>query len=329
MNTPVGNVTPKLDASPKRRTIEIEFPAEVYPADKQPEVTVSPQPLGSLDISAPDQMDGPTGLAEDVLELETNTVEAKASSTVAVDATAGRSDVAETSTETVVPVPAQSVAPSTAPVEAPPAREATSSIYSLSEDETIKLLMDLASLQEDLERAREQTNSARRHVEIVKEQLSKTMAEKGVIQDQFQQLQDQLQQLMAEFDNYRRRTEREKVEAMERGKQAVLLMTLEVLDNIERALATGRAEGGTLGDFLAGVELIQRQVIDSLSSFGVKPISAVGEIFDPMVHEAIATDETEEYKPNTVLAELKRGYKLGERLLRPAMVRVAIPPSAS
>ncbi len=316
MNTPVGNVMPKLDvAAPKRRTIEIEFPTENPPADEGLEVTVSSPAVMPPVVSVPDQPDAPAGPVENVLEPEESVAGAKTAD-LAVDAPmAYASDAAETTTETAAE-------PAAAPTEDLPASGVTSGSQAFSEDETIKLLMDLASLQEDLERAREQTTSARRHVEIVQEQLSKTLVEKSA-------LQDQLQRLMAEFDNYRRRAEREKAEAMERGRQAVLLATLEVLDNLERALATGRAEGGTLADFLAGVELIQRQVVDSLSSFGVKPVPAVGEIFDPTVHEAIATDETDEYKPNTVLAELKRGYKLGDRLLRPAMVRVAVRPAAS
>lgn len=304
MNTPVGNVMPKLDVAPKRRTIEIEFPAESHPADEQPGEAISshtPSPtthpvVVSAPDSVPNQPDTLAGPVEDVPEPETRTAP----------------------TSSAAPEP--TAAP--APTDELPAGGTTSGSHIFSQDETIKLLMDLAGLQEDLERAREQTNSARRHVEIVQEQLSKTLVEKSAVQEQ-------LQRLMAEFDNYRRRAEREKAEALERGKQTVLLATLEVLDNIERALATGRAEGGTLADFLAGVELIQRQVMDSLASFGVKPIPAVGEVFDPLVHEAIATDETDEYKPNTVLAELKRGYKLGDRLLRPAMVRVAVRPGAS
>ncbi len=314
MNTPVGNVMPKLDTPPKRRTIEIELPMENHPVDAGPEASVS-----SPAASVPVQPDNPMVL--DVLEMG----EESTGDLATVSSTSSATGIA---TETVATTPSPaSVAPSVAepgaaPTESLPTGGVTSGSQAFSEDETIKLLMDLASLQEDLERAREQTNSARRHVEIVQEQLSKTLVEKSAIQDQ-------LQRLMAEFDNYRRRAEREKAEAMERGKQAVLLATLEVLDNLERALATGRAEGGTLADFLAGVELIQRQVLDSLSSFGVKPVPAVGEIFDPTVHEAIATDATDEYKPNTVLAELKRGYKLGDRLLRPAMVRVAVRPATS
>jgi len=325
VNTPAGNVMPKLDvAAPKRRTIEIELPTESHPADDQPEETPSSPASTPPAVSAPGRPGDPVSLGEDVLELEENVAEAKTADPAVAAPTAYASNTAETTTEVAADAPAapQAAEPAAAPAENLPASGVTSGSQVFSEDETIKLLMDLASLQEDLERAREQTNSARRHVEIVQEQLSKTLVEKSAVQDQ-------LQRLMAEFDNYRRRAEREKAEAMERGKQAVLLATLEVLDNIERALATGRAEGGTLADFLAGVELIQRQVMDSLSSFGVKPIPAVGEIFDPTVHEAIATDATDEYKPNTVLAELKRGYKLGDRLLRPAMVRVAVRPATS
>ncbi len=322
MNTPVGNVMPKLDvAAPKRRTIEIEFPTENPSADERLEVTASSPASAPPAVSVPD----PADPVENVLELKESGAGARTADLVAAP-TGHASDAAELTTETAAGTPAPAAPKmaetAVAPTEDLPASGVTSGSQAFSEDETIKLLMDLASLQEDLERAREQTTSARRHVEIVQEQLSKTLVEKSAVQDQ-------LQRLMAEFDNYRRRAEREKAEAMERGKQAVLLATLEVLDNLERALATGRAEGGTLADFLAGVELIQRQVVDSLSSFGVKPVPAVGEIFDPTVHEAIATDATDEYKPNTVLAELKRGYKLGDRLLRPAMVRVAVRPAAS
>lgn len=334
MNTPVGNVAPKFDAPPKRRTVEIELPTDAPPPERDfPAASAAPSPLATDDV-----------LAEEVFAFaETPAPTAAGSPTATEPPSAAAGDAA-------VPIPIHRSAPPTdvmaerlsaateeslaqsptAPAdasaaEAPPAvaEDASGAARkTLSEDETIQLLMDLAGLQEDLERAREQTNSARRHVELVKEQLAKTTAEKTVVQEK-------LHRLTAEFDNYRRRAEREKAEAMERGRQAVILKTLEVLDNLERALQTGRAEGGTLADFLAGVELIQRQLADSLAGFGVRPIAAVGEVFDPTVHEAIATDETNEYKPNTVLAELKRGYMLGDRLLRPAMVRVAVRPTAS
>jgi molecular chaperone GrpE len=190
----------------------------------------------------------------------------------------------------------------------------------LSQDESIRLLMDLAVLQEDLERAREQTQLAKRHVELVQEQLAKVTAERNAANES-------MVRLKAEFDNFRKRGEREKQEIAARAQGEVILSALEVLDNLERALTSGQAEGGDLEAFLHGVELIQKQFTDVLAGHGLVPVPAVGTSFDPTLHEAIATEETEDYKPNTVLEELKRGYTLGERLLRPAMVRVSVRPA--
>ncbi|OYT71080.1 MAG: nucleotide exchange factor GrpE [Chloracidobacterium sp. CP2_5A] len=304
MNTPVGNVLPKFDIAPPPTEIELPDAGGILTDSAEETPSTARGPAVSAAPSAPAEAEPPATApppCEPAQELRGG---AKAESAL---------------TDTPAAATAEGGSP---PVAGAPAEASTSGRQAFSEDETIKLLMDLASLQEDLERAREQTNSARRHVEIVQEQLAKTTVEKAT-------LQEQLQRLMAEFDNYRKRVEREKAEAIERGKQTVILNLLETLDNLDRALATGRAEGGSLTDFLAGVELIQRQLADGLSSIGVKPIPAVGEAFDPMVHEAIATDETDEYKPNTVLAELKRGYKLGDRLLRPSMVRVAVRPAST
>ncbi|QUV78092.1 nucleotide exchange factor GrpE [Chloracidobacterium thermophilum] len=260
MNTPVGNVMPKLDTPPKRRTIEIELPMEVHPADAGPEATAS-----SPAASVPGQPNNPVVL--DVLEPgEESTGEpATVSST---------SSAAGTATETAAACPppasaaSQETEPATAPTESLPAGSTTSGSHAFSEDETIRLLMDLASLQEDLERAREQTTSARRHVEIVQEQLSKTLVEKSAVQDQ-------LQRLMAEFENYRRRAEREKTEALERGKQTVLLAMLEVLDNLERALATGRGKGGHSPIFWPGLNSFNARlwtVYPALASSRFRPL---------------------------------------------------------
>ncbi len=189
----------------------------------------------------------------------------------------------------------------------------------LTEDDSIRLLMDLATLQEDLTRAKDQTQLARKHVEVVQEQLARVTAERNAANEQTLRLR-------AEFDNFRKRGEREKQEIAARARGEVILSALEVLDNLERALATGGAEGGDLPAFLQGVELIQKQFSDVLCGHGLSPVPAIGTMFDPAMHEAIATEETEDYKPNTVLEELKRGYSIDGKLLRPAMVRVAVRP---
>ena len=132
-------------------------------------------------------------------------------------------------------------------------------------------------------------------------------------------LLDRLARLQAEFDNARKRAVREQQEFREFAAADVIKNFLPILDSFERALKAG----GDAGDFRSGVELIYRQFQDALQKIGVQPIAAVGQPFDPRVHEAIEMVDTTEVPDHHVLEELQRGYKYKERLLRPAMVRVA------
>jgi molecular chaperone GrpE len=135
------------------------------------------------------------------------------------------------------------------------------------------------------------------------------------------ELYDRLLRATAEFDNYRKRTERERRETSERVTASVLEEVLPVVDDFERAL---RADAGTSAETLrTGVEIIYKQFQDMLARRGVTAIDAVGERFDPHVHQAVAYDESPGHRDGEVVEELRRGYRLGDRLLRPAMVRVA------
>jgi molecular chaperone GrpE len=132
-------------------------------------------------------------------------------------------------------------------------------------------------------------------------------------------LLDRLARLQAEFDNARKRAVREQQEFREYAAADVIKNFLPILDSFERAL---RAEGDS-SDFRNGVELIYRQFQDALQKIGVQPIVSMGRPFDPRVHEAIEMVDTTEVPDHHVLDELQRGYKYKDRLLRPAMVRVA------
>ncbi|MGA2458024.1 MAG: nucleotide exchange factor GrpE [Terriglobales bacterium] len=132
-------------------------------------------------------------------------------------------------------------------------------------------------------------------------------------------LLDRLARLQAEFDNARKRAVREQQEFREYAAADVIKNFLPILDSFERAL---RAEGDS-SDFRNGVELIYRQFQDALQKIGVQPIVSMGRPFDPRVHEAIEMVDTTEAPDHHVLDELQRGYKYKDRLLRPAMVRVA------
>jgi molecular chaperone GrpE len=133
-------------------------------------------------------------------------------------------------------------------------------------------------------------------------------------------LLDRLARLQAEFDNARKRAAREQQEFREYAAADAIKNILPVLDSFDRAL---KAPGGEANDLRSGLELIYRQFQDALQKMGVQPIESIGKAFDPRVHEAIEMVDTNEVEDHHVLDELQRGYKYKDRLLRPAMVRVA------
>lgn len=136
------------------------------------------------------------------------------------------------------------------------------------------------------------------------------------------QLRDRLARLQAEFDNARKRAEREKMDFRDFATGNVIEQFLPVVDNFELALkATGSAE-----QLRSGVDLIVKQMEEILNKMQVAPVPAVGQEFDPRVHEALGTVERTDIPDHFVAEEVRRGYKLRERLLRPALVRVAHNP---
>jgi molecular chaperone GrpE len=139
-------------------------------------------------------------------------------------------------------------------------------------------------------------------------------------------LYDQLLRRQAEFENYRKRADRERGELYQRTRAELLLELLPVLDNFERALASLEKSEGDAEALRHGVELIHKQFKDALTKLGLQPVEAVGRSFDPNVHEAVTTEPTHEHEENTIIEEFERGYKLGDRLLRPAKVKVATTP---
>ena len=134
---------------------------------------------------------------------------------------------------------------------------------------------------------------------------------------------DRAARLQAEFDNFRKRNVREQQEYREYALAEALKTLLPILDSLDRALKTNAA---SLEDFHAGIELIDKQFHDALAKLGVEPVPAEGVKFDPNLHQAVQMVESKEAEDNQVIDELQRGYKLKDRLLRPAMVRVARNP---
>ena len=137
---------------------------------------------------------------------------------------------------------------------------------------------------------------------------------------------DRLARAQAEFDNARKRAAREQQDYRDYAQSDTIKALLPIMDSFERALQANSPESSQKSEFRNGIELIYKQLQDALLKLGVQPIPAKGEPFDPRVHEAIEMVDTTDAEDHQVLEELQRGYKLKERLLRPAMVKVARNP---
>jgi len=158
-------------------------------------------------------------------------------------------------------------------------------------------------------------------------ELRRVEGELKKLADERQELQEKLARRQADFDNFRKRNERERSETYNRSLGEVVRRLFPVLDNLQRALDAERTveveESEEFRHFLHGIELINRQFGGVLESLGVEVVPTVGELFDPHVHEAVSTEEASEVEPDTIVQEMQRGYRLGDKLLRPAMVKVA------
>jgi molecular chaperone GrpE len=131
--------------------------------------------------------------------------------------------------------------------------------------------------------------------------------------------------LLADFENFRRRVARDRDRALHDGRRAALVPLLSVLDSLELALAAGSTDP----DFYEGVAATHRLFLGALAEAGAEPIESVGRPFDPRVHEAVATVPSDGVEPGTIVRETRRGWRLGEDLLRPAQVVVAKSPEAA
>lgn len=151
--------------------------------------------------------------------------------------------------------------------------------------------------------------------DVAAEELEKLRAERD-------DLKDLLLRRQAEFDNFRKRSERDRSDYLQYAAADMVKDLLPILDDFERALKVEAPSS----DYAKGVEMIYNRMFDTLKKLGLEPIETAGKTFDPHLHQAIERVETADAEDNTVLGEFQRGYNFKGRLLRPAMVRVAVKP---
>jgi len=158
--------------------------------------------------------------------------------------------------------------------------------------------------------------------ETLEGQLAALATERDQLAAEKAELSDRLLRARAEFDNARRRAERERSEFLQFAAMDLVKDVLPVLDDFERALKVETADR----NYAKGVELIYQRLYEALKKMGLEPIETAGRPFDPNLHQAVERVETDEARDQTVLGEFQKGYNFKGKLLRPAMVRVAVKP---
>lgn len=166
--------------------------------------------------------------------------------------------------------------------------------------------------------AAETTNS----LESLEAQLAAVTAERDQLAQDKCDLNDRMLRARAEFDNARRRAERERSEYLQFAAMDLVKEILPILDDFERALKVETADR----NYAKGVELIYQRLFDTVKKMGLEPIDTEGKEFDPNVHQAVERVQTDEAEDQTILSEFQKGYNFKGKLLRPAMVRVAVRP---
>jgi molecular chaperone GrpE len=148
-------------------------------------------------------------------------------------------------------------------------------------------------------------------------------AELKAAQDKAEDHYDRLLRLSAEFDNYKKRTSREMTDVVRYANEKLLKDLLIVVDNLERAISSADQDNPTDSSLVEGIHLTLNEVLKILQQYNVQPVKALGESFDPAIHQAMMQQEVENEPANTVVQEMQKGYRIHERLLRPAMVVVS------
>ncbi|PKH08392.1 nucleotide exchange factor GrpE [Planomicrobium sp. MB-3u-38] len=145
--------------------------------------------------------------------------------------------------------------------------------------------------------------------------------EVSVLKDELEAEQNKYLRLLADYDNFKRRTQKDREISAKFRSQSLLTDLLPVLDNFERALAV-EAKSEDAVSIMKGVEMVQKSLLEAVKREGLEEITAVGEPFDPNFHQAVMQEKDDDAEPGTVLQELQKGYTLKGRVLRPAMVKV-------
>lgn len=195
----------------------------------------------------------------------------------------------------------------------------------IMEEKEEEIIEEADTAQEEAEKeaceASEEAEEEEKEDKKLQKKKAKAEKKQDALKEKVEELEDKVKRQMAEFDNFRKRSEKEKNAMFETGAKSVIEKILPVVDNFERGLATiPEEEKGS--PFAEGMEMIYRQLIGELEKMEVKPIPAVGEEFDPALHNAVMQVESDEYESGVIAQELQKGYTYRDSVVRHSMVAV-------
>ncbi|GAB2703672.1 nucleotide exchange factor GrpE [Paenibacillus thermoaerophilus] len=185
------------------------------------------------------------------------------------------------------------------------------------------------AVQEDVregvaEEPEQQTDSGQTAQGEAQSETDPLQRELDQLRREFEENQQRYLRLQADYDNFRKRTRQEKEDFAKYASQKLMEQLLPVIDNFERAMAAASASGGDYESLAKGVEMIYRQLRQVLEQEGLTPLQTVGQPFDPELHQAVMQVESEEYGEGIVVEEVQKGYRLKDKVIRPAMVKVSM-----
>ena len=166
----------------------------------------------------------------------------------------------------------------------------------------------------------EAENEVKEEVEAAEDAQEEEVSKEAEAEAKMAQMKDQLLRTMAEFDNYRKRTTKEKEQIFNRGMSYVVEAILPVIDNFERALSAAKDRDD---NFVKGVEMTYNQMLSALKNLGVEQMDSLGQTFDPHFHDAMQHVEDEQYGENEIVEVFQKGYMLNDQVIRPSLVKVA------
>jgi len=166
----------------------------------------------------------------------------------------------------------------------------------------------------------EAENEVKEEVEAAEDAQAEEVSKEAEAEAKMAQMKDQLLRTMAEFDNYRKRTTKEKEQIFNRGMSYVVEAILPVIDNFERALSAAKDRDD---NFVKGVEMTYNQMLSALKNLGVEQMDSLGQTFDPHFHDAMQHVEDEQYGENEIVEVFQKGYMLNDQVIRPSLVKVA------